>query len=104
MLKVRKPSYTDFYKAVGIVGEKEKDLIIEKIWEDYENIYSGIRNKSITFHFNRDLFLEAIGEVVSEQECRLMSEHLRIEIIEHPEEMASFTRYLCIGLVKITGN
>ncbi|HOO72619.1 MAG TPA: hypothetical protein PK926_12725 [Spirochaetota bacterium] len=94
----------DFYKSVGLSGTDEIESIIQSIWEDYLAIYRGIRNRTINFSFNTDLFRDVIGEEISDQDRFLMSEHLRQEIIEHPHEMASFTKYLCMGLISMSGN
>lgn len=104
MKTIKRPSFSDFYLAVGVSGSDREISIIKSIWEDYVQIYDGIKNRSISFLFDRQLFLDVIGEDITEQECRLMSEHLRQEIIENPEELANFTKYLCMGLVRITGN
>ena len=104
MKNIKRPSFVSFYTAVGASGSDHETSIIKSIWEDYVHIYKGIISRSITFKFNRQLFFDVLGEEVSDMECRLMSEHLRQEIIEHPEEMATFTKYLCMGLIRITGN
>lgn len=104
MERIKRPSFSDFYLSVGVSGSDREISIIKSIWEDYVQIYDGIKNRSITFQFDRQLFFDVIGENITEQECRLMSEHLRQEILENPEELANFTKYLCMGLVRISGN
>ncbi|HOW81607.1 MAG TPA: hypothetical protein PK573_03525 [Spirochaetota bacterium] len=104
METIERPALSDFVKSVGISGNDDLESIVLSIWEDYNAIYWGIRNRTINFSFNSGLFRDVIGETITDQECLLMSEHLRQEIIEHPSRMASFTKFLCMGVISMNGN
>jgi hypothetical protein len=104
METMERPALHDFYQSVGIADSDDVRSIVHCIWEDYNAIYQGLRNRTINFRFNRALFHDVIGEDISDHECLLMSEHLRQDIIEHPTRMASFAKYLCMGLISISAN